>query len=119
MQNEQNNSMAKAISLAIEKGGWRDETWMYVDKNLEADIVLDPLFWQALGKALGWGCNCSSGNDYLGPDEQGDPIWGSCPACVVDGQYVPVKDWLAHAHAYFDLVLIGGDTEKFWKELLN
>lgn len=59
--------MDKAINRAIE-GGWkgyihftahREETlerWLAMDLDNDfKEIVLDPLFWQALGKAEGWG----------------------------------------------------------------
>lgn len=53
--------MSEAIKLAIEKGGYgldkpREVSEAFLQsqyKNWEA-VVLDPLFWQALGKALGW-----------------------------------------------------------------
>jgi hypothetical protein len=50
--------MEQAIKKAIE-GGWRDRFLSKNHKNTEAilvqwDALLDPLFWQALGKALGW-----------------------------------------------------------------
>lgn len=40
----------KIIGLACEKGGYH---WK-IDVTLES-MILDPLFWQALGKACGWG----------------------------------------------------------------
>lgn len=59
--------MEQAIRLAIEKGGYdinslglyksgdTFETWLRLDADNDKDgIVLDPLFWQALGRALGW-----------------------------------------------------------------
>jgi hypothetical protein len=45
--------MNKAISLAIEKGGYNNR--FHIQCVLLYDhYFLDPLFWQALGKALGW-----------------------------------------------------------------
>lgn len=58
-----------------------------------SDIVQDSLFWQALGKALGWG---RKGMKTTAND----------------------RTWLHYAHQYFDLVLTGGETEKFWKQLI-
>jgi hypothetical protein len=104
--------MNEAIKLAIEKGGYEIDNikpfskvtvgqdpvikqrynvqehngcWEWTHKN---DLVSDPLFWQALGKALGW-------------DEQGEP-----------GEYDFKTTCLGYAHEYFDLVLTGGDTDK-------
>ena len=47
----------KIIEKAIE-GGWNKQmpaecSWCQYDHT-----VLDPLFWQSLGKACGWGKNC-------------------------------------------------------------
>lgn len=108
--------MNDAIRIAIEKGGYITERFM---GSPAQRMVLEPEFWQSLSKALGWGCNCQNGNEYFGPDETGDPIWGPCAVCVSDGQYVPAKDWKDMAHQYLDLVLTGGDVEAFWKGLLN
>lgn len=47
--------MKTIIEKAIE-GGWRSKKnteYSYPDNSLEVG-VLDPLFWQALGKACGW-----------------------------------------------------------------
>lgn len=52
------------------------------------EIALDPAFWQALGKQLGWA-------------PMGE-------ATVEKGS------WFSYAHGFYDLILTGGDTEKFW-----
>lgn len=97
--------MNEAIKLAIEKGGY-DPIWIQEWYRLFSpiskqprDIPLsciftDPLFWVALGKALGWKHNNAT-------------LWSGRQA-----------EWLEYAHAYFELVLTDGSTEKFWKELL-
>lgn len=49
--------MEKVIQKAIE-GGWVAKCCFKPEKNwhwYKGDIFLDPLFWQALGKAMGWG----------------------------------------------------------------
>ncbi len=102
--------MNEAIKLAIEKGGYKapnpwnvavveGDLYTFGEKFHEGELerlcVLDPLFWQALSKALGQNqCNCGK------------------PVCSV-------REWDSMAHTYFDLVLTGGDTEKFWKDLLK
>lgn len=52
--------MNNAIKKAIE-GGYRKATgldWLYVERYFDTHqrtaLLLDPLFWQALGKAEGW-----------------------------------------------------------------
>jgi hypothetical protein len=82
--------MNEAIKLAIEKGGYEISDQKYA-KLMSFPNVLDPLFWQALGKALGW-----------------DDFRAAVPPL-----------WLANALHYHELLLTGGDTEKFWKELIK
>lgn len=53
-----------------------------------AEIALDPTFWQALGKALGWGDTDLRNNH--------EPY--------------PVPWYLLHAHRFYDLVLNGSST---------
>jgi hypothetical protein len=74
-----------------------------VEKSLEilaGEIALDSSFWQSLGKALGW-------EDYEG--------WTTCANC---GQTLNNDCWKRKAEDFYDLILTGGDTEKFWEELL-
>lgn len=65
----------------------------YRKKN---SVALDPLFWQALGKALG------KEKTKVYPDEHSELSW-----------------WLWAAHEYLDILLFNSDTEQFWKELLT
>jgi hypothetical protein len=57
-------------------------------------VFTDPKFWQALGKALGWG-------EFVGMIKGGTPVW------------------LNQAHEYFEIKLTNGDENAFWKELLT
>lgn len=86
--------MNEAIKLAIEKGGYipfSDELACWEDHT-----ALDPLFWQALGKALGW----DEGKFY------GYTI-----------RFIP--KYVHFALQYHEINLTGGDINKFWKELIN
>lgn len=83
--------MNEAIKLAIEKGGYKLEKKVPIN---------DPLFWQALGKALGWENEVYDWVPLEGPDKN------------------MVPPWLIHALHYYRLVLTSGNTELFWKELL-
>lgn len=118
--------MNEAIKLAIEKGGYRirgytDPRYEYIsaDKGelvyrYEGEVssvkfwpamfneyVLDPLFWQALGKALGW----DNGGYYHHYPDNFSRFWQT--------------EWLYHALHYHELNLTGGSTEKFWNEVLD
>lgn len=112
--------MNDAIKLAIEKGGYKKgpywwpvpKTWGILltgdDGDKEelrmVDIVLDPLFWQALGKALGWECMANHELDGSHSD------YSECKGTNI---------WRFRAHEYFDTKLTGGSEEAFWKELLS
>lgn len=100
--------MNKAIKLAIEKGGYVADELLAEKLKVGGNIfkveiypvILDPLFWQALGKALGWG---------------GD---GSLRSSDLEDYWIPISGPKYFAHQHLDLLLTSGDTEKFWKELL-
>lgn len=85
------------ISKAV-RGGWQPPN---LELQHEAVFVLDPAFWQALGKALGWW-------DDIGQ------IPSKMPKRRIDQD-----PWNYHAHRFYDLILTGGDTEKFWADLLK
>jgi hypothetical protein len=100
--------MNEAIKLAV-KGGWiprglnaerKPVSWIWqaaINRSKFYErFVLDPQFWVALSKALGWELI-----DY-------------CRECDS-----ATEGWKYYAHLYFDLVLTGGDTEKFWQDLIN
>lgn len=117
--------MNEAIKLAIEKGGYKnnvesaktDPSWyayMAIHANGGTMVVCDPLFWQALGKALGW-------KDVF-KNKKSMGLMEMCghPYCPTEGNCKYQKpERSKYAHKYFDLLLTGGDTEKFWKELLT
>lgn len=63
-------------------------------------VFLDPLFWQALGKAEGWVfCNC-------GGDEEGK--------CLYRGE-----SWIYHWHRFIDHLTNGGKPDEFFEKLLT
>lgn len=81
------------IEKAIQ-GGWSTPTpgkWIE-NEGWYAHVALDPSFWQALGKSLGWG-----------EGSGGIEVW----------------DWHGYARNFYDHILQGHDTDEFWKELLK
>lgn len=101
------------IEKAIE-GGWRPENCRYPTiKSLQIDgvwfdvqnssspiffayevIVLDPTFWQSLGKSLGW--------------EESEPT-----------NPLGIPKWRNEAGIFYDLILTNQPTDIFWQELLH
>lgn len=68
----------------------------YLSKHGLEKILLDPLFWQALGKARGWK-NSTFYEVYVG-----GTIYG---------------EWMRKALDYFETVLSGGDIQKYFESL--
>lgn len=100
------NAIQKAINLAIDAGYNPIE-----DSANQQKILLDPLFWQCLGKAEGWKqWLCSCGHYY---DKSGVII---CPNCKkIDAKY----SWLQNWHTLIDHLADGGDAETFFTNLLT
>lgn len=106
-----------AIQKAIEGGYLSDKNygdigngvWIYYPQS-EApdyymgwkDIILDPLFWQSLGKALGW--------DY------GDfqPLKNMHQMNVWEGE-----QWLYEWHRFIDWIAEGKSSDDFFRDLLS
>lgn len=75
-------------------GGWKDTFLKQMSVTSWQVAVLDPTFWQALGKALGW----STEWKHLTP---------------FGYKYLDV------AHEFLNHVLQGKPTDEFWQELLK
>lgn len=100
-----------AIEKAIE-GGWNGylgyiasseeslDQWLKFGgaEQAWAFIALDPLFWEALGRAKGW-------KDETLADEE-LKVWLN-------------PEWYDKANMFYDLILTGQSTDRFWKELLS
>lgn len=109
--------MEEVIKLAIEKGGYEPFKTLHIEyckrvnymsdclvvepgsggmaSRNNTDILLDPEFWQSLGRGLGW------------------------PKYHYTDVGETVDYWLGEALRYFELKLTGGDEAKFWQELIN
>lgn len=109
--------MEKAIKTAIE-GGWKPE---YADHKIHkayrragswakkgntssfidwGHAFLDPLFWQALGKAMGWW------------DGKKFPKWHP------KGEK-PKAHWQIHMQSFIDHLIAGKSPDLFFMELLS
>lgn len=76
-----------------------------------AEIALDPTFWQCLGKMLEWGDSCCHCNEH-GFYE----VYRHQAVCGLSSARAP---WQIRAERLYHLILTGGDTHKFWDELLK
>lgn len=98
----------EAISRAIEEG-WgvgktetpRELIPLFLQEHPEREyqVILDPEFWQALGKSCGW--------DEGKIERELYPKW--------PWQWM----WQHIAHEFYDLILTGCSTDEFWEEILK
>lgn len=107
-----------AVQAAI-KGGWRtddEDLRDVIDLDWEdfywQKAVLDPDFWQCLGKELGWKkyqCKCSHYYNKEG--------FVKCPECKKEGAHYT---WKLKAFALYDLILSRATDEEiaaYWDSL--
>lgn len=88
------SNIEQAIQKAIE-GGYGKGREDFIRKLPEfalSQVWLDPLFWQALGKSLGWDEDISEGNN---------------------------PEWQAYWHQFIDHLASGKDAESFFAGLLG
>jgi hypothetical protein len=93
-----------AIKKAIE-GGFRDYTilddWQIRRDYLIKVILVDPSFWQSLGKAMAWGKQKTSSFDKEGNEE-----W-----------YYFTAGWRIEWHRFIDHLADDGTPEAFFEKL--
>lgn len=108
------NIPKEAIEKAIE-GGWNPvgsnalSVYEAVDPLRPQEIALDPTFWQALGKNLGY-------------DADSTKIWNSTwvrQSFKTEKQLVLSDDWQNMALDFHDLILQEKDPTAFWDEILT
>lgn len=100
--------MLKGGKIELPKYGSRNETIIYIRSDgmiigLRSinDALLDPLFWQALGKAEGW--------------EQ--DFGETCPLCEVE--VYEGTEWEYHWHRFINHLTQGKDIDSFFTNLLQ
>ena len=98
----------KAIKEAVEKGGLDLEIqpFLFEEGSLSnvglARIFIDPLFWQALGKARGWGIGQDFAVDHLTKEY---------------GNWIAGHSWGWYWHSFIDHLAEGKSAEDFFKDL--
>lgn len=110
--------MKQAIQKAIE-GGWKYPRWFEhgyhticvdtytADQLFNRWVLLDPFFWQCLGKSLG-----------KIPDVHLEPL---CRHKLFDGSdyQESVSWWIVQMHRFVGHIVEGKDAESFFKKLLE
>lgn len=87
----------RGVSMGISNNGWSSFESM-ISLVQWQEITSDPLFWQCLGKSLGWI------NGYDTENTRG----------VIYSTY-----WLSQWHLFIDHLAEGKDADEFFKELLK
>ena len=129
--------MEQAIKIAIENG-WdkmigisdhiintpKNIPW-YLRNNIHGQLSVcnDPLFWQALGKGLGWGrvtqkdC-CTLCGEKMPEGEEVFLYHGySCPC---PKPKLPAKrEWKDEWHRFIDYLAEGKDIDSFFADLIH
>ncbi len=120
--------MEKAIKKAIE-GGYDTIEWTSIFPLEEAIEIMAnhwevqtsrPLFWQALGKAMGWKywvCEkCGEDISYRGSGPT-----NSIPVaqCLTHNDTERVYGWLYHWHRFIDHIAEGKSPDSFFESLIT
>ena len=108
--------MKEAILKAIE-GGWNRRTATLDMTIINEVVLLDPLFWQAPGKAMGWGEHtclvCGYGTKMtriIACDEERHK----------EGTiYELTSQWRWYWHRFTDHLAEGKDPDSFFQALLS
>jgi hypothetical protein len=101
------NNTLKAVERAVE-GGWVPFSYEEpLSLNLVAQkaILLDPAFWQALGRVEGW--NLLQYSPWAIRDSEGDFVEEKVP------------EYIVHMHRLIDHLADGGTIEQFFTNLLT
>lgn len=121
--------MEKAIEKAIEGGyphRWYIPSGMDFHEQVEftkrefkepEEILLDPLFWQCLGKQQGWKENvwiCHIDGVIDGHNVTNDEKCDFCKTPVSCG-----KEWVFKMHRLIDHIIEGKSVDSFFEELLK
>lgn len=131
-------TIEEAIYKAI-KGGWRKEEKPDLEVNndgcviqfyggenteiwFESDIFLDPKFWQALGKAMGWSKCVRCGS--LREEHGGGNMWW-CPApkhtegmsTTADLKTFRSNNWNNRWHKFIDHLAEDKTADSYFKSL--
>lgn len=106
-------------SKAFLQAGWNYEEkrdggfWIH-----ETQVLSDPAFWIALGKARGWGIlhcvNCSKLAEPVRKNDSDPEYWADC--CQRKKLNYGVS-WKIHALRYFETRLSNRDLTAFWQSL--
>lgn len=103
------------------------KSFMYRDRQNRS--ALDPLFWQALGKSMGW----EDADDW---EPMGDEEMSSAMTAIEKKTGLEVKaplmvpqlgphwwfisdSWQRRAHDFYTLIHSNGDTDQFWKDIMK
>ena len=108
----------RAIEKAVREGGYDGSWFLYPrntdGKNVRNQLLLDPHFWQALGRALGW--------RRFARDEATRSDYPSITMPTYEWEYqgaIQEESWLYHQHRFIDWLAQEKSADEFFEEILK
>jgi hypothetical protein len=95
-------TIQETIQKAKDEGNYFWDPPIDCDAACDNSFLLNPAFWQCLGKALGW-----------------DSVGAKCWFCEMHGsaRYSGKPEWLYHWHRFIDHLADGKTAEEFFASL--
>lgn len=109
-------NLTKAIELA-KKGGWEQQLPKFVLNTtiISNPDLLDPKFFQALGKSLGWDNKKSPEYCLICEYQSILKEHGTQDGCLADLIY----GWEYYWHKFIDHLIAGNSVESYFEELIK
>lgn len=115
------------LEQAIEKakeGGAPWEPWNVKQSHKQfitpEEVFMSPIFWQCLGKALGWGIKCQNCGGEIGESSGMGKVAFKYQCKGRCGSYFYSREaevWAKEWHSFVDALSEGKSAEDFFKEL--
>ncbi|MBZ5699515.1 MAG: hypothetical protein LAN18_13320 [Acidobacteriia bacterium] len=105
-------TIERVIEKAVQDGGYEDFSKFYQGvPRWPEGLFLDHLFWQSLGKAMGWANEETQYSPHARGVHANDPSDGE--PCFCDEP----KDYLNYWHRFIDCLVSGKRAEEFFETL--
>lgn len=121
MQRAINKAIEGGYEVNLSKGYYYNQVFIVNedDENYKYELLLDPKFFQALGKAEGWG-KCSNPDHSFITAVGGEIGRLGCPVCGHDpDKIIEPNMWKEEMHYFIDHIIEGKDIDSFFNNLLK
>lgn len=113
------NAIEKAITAGYPK---ESRPWCQECGEDYFRVLLDPLFWQALGKAMGWEDECDKCGTIQSVIDHEVAEYNESVCKLINGfgdKHIMFLRWKSVWHNFIDHLAEGGDVEAFFNQLLK